>query len=71
MVRQPYTTPKAETLKMDSEKLMGIKFSQVDNDGDGKTGQQPITEGDPEEIDAKPSFFSEEDGSASYNLWND
>ena len=25
-----------------------ITFSQVDNDGDGKTDQQPIIDGDPE-----------------------
>ncbi|SFG09139.1 hypothetical protein [Prevotella sp. KH2C16] len=59
MKRNIYITPNTETIKIYPEELMGIKFSQVDNDGDGKTDQQPIIEGDPEEIGAKPGFFSD------------
>lgn len=49
-----------------------ITFSQVDNDGDGITDQQPIIEGDPDGgIGAKQGFFYNEEWGASYNPWED
>ncbi len=58
-MRKNYITPKTETIRICSEQIMGIKFSQVDNDGDGNTDQRPIIEDDPDEIGAKPGFFSD------------
>lgn len=47
-----------------------VTFSQVDNDGDGKTDQQPIIEGDPDGgIGAKPGFINEEEGSGWGTSW--
>ncbi|WP_306556961.1 hypothetical protein [Prevotella intermedia] len=42
------------------EEALLVRFSQVDNDGDGKTDQRPIIEGDPEdgEIGSKEGWFS-------------
>lgn len=59
MMRKTYITPKMETIKIYSKQIMGITFSQVDNDGDGKTDQQLIIEDDPIEIGAKPGFSSD------------
>ena len=50
-----------------------LRYSQVDNDGDGVTDQQPIIEGDPDEIGAKQGWFSAnpDDGIPHYNSWED
>ncbi len=44
-----YEKPDMAIVSSTSDNLMVLPgFSQVDNDGDGKTDQQPIIEGDPE-----------------------
>ncbi|AFJ09605.1 hypothetical protein PI172_0073 [Prevotella intermedia] len=48
---------------------MLLRFSQVDNDGDGKTDQRPIIDGDPDGgIGAKPGWFEDEfdDGTGNF-----
>lgn len=66
-----YIRPEIEVYTINTEQSLLLSFSQVDNDGDGKTDQRPIIEGDPEEgIGAKPGLFPGE-GLNNYNPWED
>ncbi|MFC2334776.1 MAG: hypothetical protein ACFNM6_05120 [Prevotella sp.] len=68
-----YISPITEITPIAMEKSLMLRFSQVDNDGDGVTDQQPIIEGDPDEIGAKQGWFSAnpDDGIPHYNSWED
>ena len=67
-----YIRPETEICSICMEQSALITFSQVDNDGDGITDQQPIIEGDPDGgIGAKQGFFYNEEWGASYNPWED
>ncbi|PIK17270.1 hypothetical protein CTI16_09655 [Prevotella intermedia] len=59
-MKRKYIIPQAEAYSIDVEEALLVRFSQVDNDGDGKTDQRPIIEGDPEdgEIGSKEGWFS-------------
>ena len=61
--------PQTELYTVHTEQSMLLRFSQVDNDGDGKTDQRPIIDGDPDGgIGAKPCWFGDEfdDGTGNF-----
>ncbi len=71
-MERKYIRPEMEVFSVNMEHSVLITFSQVDNDGDGKTDQQPIIEDDPEGgIGAKPGWFSDDSGNGGYNPWDD
>ncbi|EGN57033.1 hypothetical protein PRBRB14_14530 [Hallella multisaccharivorax DSM 17128] len=71
-MKRKYIRPEMEMFFVNMEHSVLITFSQVDNDGDGKTDQQPIIDGDPEGgIGAKRGWFSDDFGNGGYNPWKD
>lgn len=69
-MKKKYIEPEIVVCSINMEQAALVTFSQVDNDGDGKTDQQPILEGDPEGgIGAKPGFVDEEEGSGWGTSW--
>ena len=60
-MKRTYIIPQTELYTVHTEQSMLLRFSQVDNDGDGKTDQRPIIDGDPDGgIGAKPGWFEDE-----------
>lgn len=54
-MKRTYIVPKIGIQTVHTEQSLLLRFSQVDNDGDGKTDQRPIIDGDPDGgIGAKP-----------------
>ena len=55
-MNKEYIKPTISISSVFIEQTLLAIFSQVDNDGDGRTDQRPIHEGDPEDGDvgAKP-----------------
>ncbi|GAB6975530.1 hypothetical protein [Prevotella falsenii] len=61
-MRRRYIIPETGLYSTDIEQELLVRFSQVDNDGDGKTDQRPIIDGDPEdgEIGGKGGWFDDD-----------
>lgn len=73
-MKRTYIVPKIGIQTVHTEQSLLLRFSQVDNDGDGKTDQRPIIEGDPEGgIGAKPGWFEDDSnsGTKDFNSWGD
>ena len=64
-----YIKPEIKIFFLNTEQDLLLKFSQVDNDGDGKTDQRPIIDGNPEDgdIGAKRGWFDNDD----FGPWED
>ena len=64
-----YIKPEIEIFFLNTEQDLLLKFSQVDNDGDGKTDQRPIIDGNPEDgdIGAQRGWFDNDD----FGPWED
>ena len=71
-MKRTYIIPQTELYTVHTEQSMLLRFSQVDNDGDGKTDQRPIIDGDPDGgIGAKPGWFEDDsdDGAGNFDSW--
>ena len=58
-MKRTYIIPQTELYTVHTEQSMLLRFSQVDNDGDGKTDQRPIIDGDPDGGIAPGTEFSD------------
>lgn len=73
-MKRTYIVPKIGIQTVHTEQSLLLRFSQVDNDGDGKTDQRPIIDGDPDGgIGAKPGWFEDDSnsGTKDLNSWGD
>ena len=73
-MKRTYIVPKVGIQTVHTEQSLLLRFSQVDNDGDGKTDQRPIIDGDPEGgIGAKPGWLEDDynSGTKDFNSWGD
>lgn len=72
-MKTTYIKPETEACSIDIEQALLVRFSQVDNDGDGQTDQRPIIEGDPSGgIGAKQHNLFGNDGDwGNYSPWED